>query len=363
MTGAAKVFVKELLELWESPRPIIWIVLAALFFLAIVGNLRVAEPKIVVLFSPADATEDVQDEARKILEEIATIKVVESSIMDEDLQRAINRAHADIGLIWDGEWLVVEQPSRPQRYEQVHASALGIAGSLKVGKPWQLGVAESWADSSSKVSLVAMRQQLSATDHTLVPAYIAFVVVFVPFVFVCGALAKEQDLGTIQPLLVAPGIDWLALAAGKIGVPVFVGFVILNLLILASFAWFGLSLTGSWGMVILVQFLAITASAVLGFVAATVVRSQQQANLVAAAYFLMLLLGTGFLQPIEQASRIVQYLSWIFPLTWSYDVLAQAMLSSFDREQALPLAYWLIAQIVGLVVLAWIGVVVLRRRL
>jgi hypothetical protein len=363
MTGAARIFVKELLELWGPPRPIIWIVVAALFFLAIVGNLRVDEPKNVVLFSSTFADEEAKGRARWILEEFTSIELIEIDIKYEDFREAIKNAHADIGVIWDGEWLVVERSTRSQRSEQVHALALAIASSLKLGSPWQLNALKDWAGSSSDVSLVVMRPQLRATDRTLVPAYIAFVVIFVPFVFVCGTIAKEQDLGTIQPLLVAPGINWFALAAGKIAVPVFLTFVIFHLLVLVSFTWFDLSLTGSWVIVVGIQFLAITASAVLGFVWATIVRSQQQANLAAAAYFLMLLLGTGFLQPIEQASPIVQYLSWVLPLTWSYDVLAQAMLSSFDGEAALPLAYWLVAQIGGFAIFAWVGIAALTRRL
>ncbi|HYD08184.1 MAG TPA: ABC transporter permease [Reyranella sp.] len=367
MTGALRVFVKELRELWEPPRPIVWILLAGLLLLGIVGNLRLSETQMTILLATGGG--ESAEQARTILGESANLQVIVVEDAIGNYEQALERTHADIGVFWEDRWLIYERIRHPQRAERIHAAALQIAASLHDNQPWQVSFLqyylseEKQAANATPVGIVTIQSGNWVSDKSLVPAYIAFVILFVPFVMAAGTIAREEEFGTIQPLLIAPGVGWLAVSLGKVLAPAVVAFAMLNVLVIVSYAWFGLLLSGAWLAVLGVELLAIVSSTILGFAVATIVRSQQQANLAAAGYFMLLLLATGFLQPIEEAGRPIQLLSWLFPLTWSYEFLSEGMLTSADPVRATALSARLIAQIVGFSVLASVGVAFVRRRL
>jgi hypothetical protein len=363
MIGALKVLVKELRELWDWPRPAIWVVICAILLLVIVGNLRLNEPVLRVLFV-SNGSESAKT-ARMVLAEIANIELIEViEPGNSGRERMMSETGADIGVFWDDGWMIYERDQRSNKAGLIHATASEIAASLQEQRPWQVSVAEHWLNSGKRrVLLIGSGISAGSQGTSLIPAYIAFVILFVPFVIASGSIVREEELGTLQTLLIAPGVSWRSFFLGKVAAPVIFSFMLLNLLVIVSYAWFDLVLSGAWLRVLGVQLLAILSSTLLGFVAGTAIRSQQQANLAAAGYFLLLLLATGFLEPIEQAARPIQLLSGIFPLTWSYGFLADGMLSDADPARALNLSYRLLAQIAGFSALAVLGVIGARRRI
>jgi ABC-type multidrug transport system permease subunit len=61
---------------------------------------------------------------------------------------------------------------------------------------------------------------------------------------------------------------------------------------------------------------ALVSAALLGLAVSAVVKSQSQAIIISAVYFLAMTLLSGFLYPLEEASLAIRAMSKLFPLTF-----------------------------------------------
>lgn len=158
---------------------------------------------------------------------------------------------------------------------------------------------------------------VSQSDRSAVPGLVSLIAVFTAFLLSSGAFVREREAGMLEVVVLAARRRWLALAAGKLLLPILIAMtsLLLQLLIARSVFSFGFK-PGLAGMFVL-QFLAVLGSGLLGLSVSALVRSQQQAYLLSAMYLLCLVLVTGYVYPLEQAGVIVRFASYAFPLTFS----------------------------------------------
>jgi hypothetical protein len=87
----------------------------------------------------------------------------------------------------------------------------------------------------------------------------------------------------------------------------------------------------------------------------TLVKSQLQAYLIAALYFLCLMLLTGFIYPLEKAVDSIQILSHILPLTYSQEYFTSWLLQGAQAEHYQQEIMWLVLQSIIYSIFAWSG--------
>ena len=86
---------------------------------------------------------------------------------------------------------------------------------------------------------------------------------------------------------------------------------------------------------------AVLATTLLGLAVSMLVRTQAQAGMASALYFLAITLLTGFLLPLEASSVLIRGLSQVFPLTAVMPVFKSWTLGA-DPGSAYGSALWLL---------------------
>ena len=104
-------------------------------------------------------------------------------------------------------------------------------------------------------------------------------------------------------------------------------------------------------------------SACLGLFASMIAKDHVQAYLVAAVYFLALVMLTDLLAPLSEAAPIIQAVSHLLPLTFSNASLSDWMFFGASAEAHGRATAWLAGQAAVALLLVAIGSYVERRRL
>jgi ABC-type multidrug transport system permease subunit len=405
MTPMLKILVKDLDELWSRPYLLAWLFVGALVFLFIAGNLNTREGEVKILLVEDATAKPTVGDVEALLGEFANISVVRLKQKPRDLVAAMGEVDADLAIMWDGGWAVYDGTRPGRRRGEMQALAYEIAASVRACTPWQLLAArlvagsgqlgqssgkdtgqcpserakrplpETSEDSSSQssttditpssatVSVLALHGGGNLSMKWLVPAFVALITIFLPFFLACNSIAREQELDTLDPLLVTPGISWPSLIVGKSLLPILVGVVAFSILLLFAQTWFAIPVRPGALNIFALQFLAILASASLGLLIAALIRNQLQGYFASAAYLLASILLTGFLYPKENAADVIRFLSPALPLTWSYEPLANWMLSGSNGLELSGSYFALCVEILGFTLLAAGAFRYARRRI
>jgi ABC-2 type transport system permease protein len=155
----------------------------------------------------------------------------------------------------------------------------------------------------------------------MVPGILALLLLVMTMMLTSLAIVKEKEMGTLEQLMVTP-IRPYQLVLGKLAPFVMIGIIDIVLVILVATFWFGLPVKGSVFLLggLCVVFLLSTLG--LGIFISTVSRNQQQAMLISVffAIFPMIILS-GFVFPIENMPRVIQYGTYILPLRYFFVIV------------------------------------------
>ena len=367
MNGAAKVFVKEVQELFNRPYLALWFVIIPLCFLYVAGNSNDSYPRIRTLVQPSIEAQPAGKMVHKLVEEYSSIDLLEWQDDWSPSPVGLVQARAKIGVFWQDGWRVLVRPVNDDERLLLLDLAHRIALSISFEVPYETMLLTSNADLLGvQVQVLDFGTNPKPSDAYLVPRMIALIVIFIPFLMAVSTIARDRENGTIGILLVAPGVGWRNLIIGKATTCIFVAMISLFLLIIASVSVFDLSVQsgfpiGLWELGL--QLLAIMVSMLQGLAASALVRSQFQAYLLSTVYAFCLVFLTGLLFPLEQATETVRYASLFFPLTFSLEPLEQTLLLGlpvwpFERE-----TWWLMGQLMVAAVLAMGSLSIARSRL
>lgn len=149
----------------------------------------------------------------------------------------------------------------------------------------------------------------------MVPALIGIILTVTTMILTGISLVREKEKGTLEQLIVTP-ITRSELILGKLIPFVVLGFIDVVLIIIAAGLWFGIPIKGSvlLLMVLCVVFVFTTLGG--GLFVSTISRTQQQAILTAWFFLLPSFLLSGFIFPIANMPRIIQYVTYLIPLRY-----------------------------------------------
>jgi ABC-2 type transport system permease protein len=132
----------------------------------------------------------------------------------------------------------------------------------------------------------------------MVPGVLALLLMVATTMLTSLALVKEKEMGTMEQLIVTP-VRAYELILGKFLPFLFVGLVDVNPVLLI-----GLSLV----------YMLTTLG--LGLLFSTISRSQQQAQLTAVFSMIPMIVLSGFVFPIDNMPRLIQYVTYIVPMRY-----------------------------------------------
>ena len=150
----------------------------------------------------------------------------------------------------------------------------------------------------------------------MIPALMGVLLMVTTMIVTSMALVKEREQGTMEQIIVTP-LRPAEIIVGKLLLFVPIGFLEVALALSVIVFAFGVPLRGSAVSLFVVSGLFLLSTLGLGLFVSTFVRTQQQAMLV-AAFFVMLpfILLSGFIFPVENMPRPMQFVANGIPLRY-----------------------------------------------
>ncbi|MDI6807934.1 MAG: ABC transporter permease [Candidatus Eisenbacteria bacterium] len=155
----------------------------------------------------------------------------------------------------------------------------------------------------------------------MIPGVLALILMVMTMMLTSLAVVKEKETGTMEQLIVTP-IRPRELIIGKLAPFTIIGFIDVILVVLVTTFWFHIPIKGSVPLLFGLCAIFLMTTLGLGLLVSTVSRTQQQA-MMTAIFFVMLpmMFLSGFVFPIENMPRIIQFITYLLPLRYFFVII------------------------------------------
>jgi len=187
------------------------------------------------------------------------------------------------------------------------------------------------------VSLRIYYNQKLKTTNFLIPGLIGFILMITTVLSTSLSVVREKERKTLEQLYVTP-LSSLEFSIGKILPYIVISLLATLIIILFSKFLFGIDIRGSYSLLFLSTCLYISCTLLMGFLISTIAETQRTAFLLAILTSLLpSILLSGFIFPIENMPKIIQFITYFVPARYyiksiRYIVLKGASLYSFSYE-------------------------------
>ena len=380
MIGVLRVLRNELSELLRSWSVLTLVLILPSVMLLFVGQLEVRSNPVNMLIAGVPegdvrGSEHILGGIIRLMQELSAVEVeLAVELVDDPRTFLLNSDHDVVLQVIDPDdphnWFLHSATTNPHRFAEINAitrfSWFGEFGQALVRLPPQADFegAELVLAAGALMRRMDYFPAVGNRDVRLIPQTIALILCLIPFVIGSSSLLREHANRTLHVLLAAPGINAIRLFAGKCLLPLIVGLCNFWIMLLLTESIYGLQVKPGITAATVLLVPALLAATFIALTVSAVVRTQTQALLSAAVYFLFLLLISGFLYPVESGSNLVQLLSAASPLTYLRPVLERWIFGAgidWDRidEALTPLCL----QALAYGSLAWWAFARLRKQL
>lgn len=162
--------------------------------------------------------------------------------------------------------------------------------------------------------------------HNFVPGVMALVLMLVCVMMTSISIVREKELGTMEILLVSPFKPVLVILSKAVPYLILSLVNVTSILILSVFV-LDLPVKGSVVLLFAESTLFIITSLSLGLFISVGAKTQQTAMLISMMGMLLpTLLFSGFMFPIENMPKALQYISNVVPAKWYYIIVKSVMI-------------------------------------
>lgn len=159
------------------------------------------------------------------------------------------------------------------------------------------------------------------SKYFIIPGVIGLLLMIVSMLLTSMVIVKEREIGTMEQLIVTP-IKPIELIIGKLTPFLLIGFFDVTLILSVSYFWFEIPIKGSIFLLYILSGAFILTMMGLGLFISTISKTQQQAMLAANFIFMMpFLYLSGFVFPIENMPKILQYITYLVPLRYYLEIV------------------------------------------
>lgn len=159
-----------------------------------------------------------------------------------------------------------------------------------------------------------------------VPGTMALILMLLTAMMTSISIAKEKELGTMEILLVSP-LKPSHIVLGKVLPYVGLAFTNAIVILILGYTVFGLPMLGSPILLLLLCFIFILLALSLGILISTISNTQQVAMFISMiGLMLPTILLSGFIFPIENMPKVLQWFSAIMPPRWFISALKTIMI-------------------------------------
>ena len=191
----------------------------------------------------------------------------------------------------------------------------------------------------------------------MVPGVLVLILLITTTNLTAMAIVREKEIGTLEQIMVTP-ITPTELILGKLIPFTIVGFTNVSVVISVMVFGFGIAIKGSVLLLFLLSGFFLLTSLGVGLFVSTISRTQQQAMMTAVFFMMMpMLYISGFVFPIENMPKLLQYLSLAIPMRYYLVIIRSIILKGVGLS-----TLWLQALMLLLMGLAILAASVLRFR-
>jgi len=156
--------------------------------------------------------------------------------------------------------------------------------------------------------------------YFFIPGVIALIITIMSLLLTAMAIVREKEIGTMEQLIVSP-LKPYELIMGKLIPFAVIALVELVIVTVIGVFWFRLPFRGDIIFLFLCIITFLLTSSGVGLLISTISSTQQEAMMSTFLFFFPAILLSGFMFPIENMPRIVQYITYINPLRYLMIIL------------------------------------------
>jgi ABC-2 type transport system permease protein len=199
-----------------------------------------------------------------------------------------------------------------------------FASEIQVERLHRKGIALDLEPPLEMHTLVWYNPDLIDAYH-MVPGIIGMILYSITAILTANAVVRERERGTIEQLIVTPLRPW-ELIVGKI-IP-YASFAIFNTIevLVLGYLFFGVPIRGSILLILLLSTLFLTSSLAIGLLVSVIANTQQEAMLTVFMTLLPSIFLSGFFFPLEAMPKVLQAISYIFPLRFFMNIIRSLLL-------------------------------------
>jgi ABC-2 type transport system permease protein len=354
---------KELIELKRDPRMLFMLIAAPVVQLLLLGYAANLDVKnIPIMFADLDASA----ESRQFISQFVhsgyfNLRRVIGRL--DDINAAIDRGEAALAVV------IPEHLGRDLARRETVPVQIIVDGSESQSAIIALSYATQIAQSYSRKIRLERLERLAPgltlsrvnpqvrvwynpdlkSRNYLVPGVLGLLLMVTTMVLTSLAIVKEKEMGTLEQLIVTP-IRSRELILGKL-TPFFgIGLLDIALVVLVATLWFRIPMKGSPLLFAALSPLFLLTTLGLGLFTSTISRNQQQAMMTAVFSTMPMILLSGFVFPIANMPRIIQYVTYLIPLRYYLVIIRGLFLKGADFGDLWPSSLSLL--IFGVAILA-----------
>jgi ABC-2 type transport system permease protein len=159
-----------------------------------------------------------------------------------------------------------------------------------------------------------------------VPGVMAMIMMLLSALMTSVAIVREKETGTMEVLLASPVSPLLVVLTKAVPYLLLSLANIIMILALSVFV-LGMPLKGSLVLLLAECVLFILTSLALGLLISSITQSQQVAMFVSLVGLLLpTIIFSGFMFPIENMPRVLQYIAQVVPAKWFYEIVKSVMI-------------------------------------
>jgi ABC-2 type transport system permease protein len=171
-----------------------------------------------------------------------------------------------------------------------------------------------------------------------VPAVLAMILMIMTMLLSAMGVVREKEIGTLEQIIVTPIRPW-QLIVGKLFPFAVIGLIQVFLVTGVAVFRFGVPIRGSFLLLVALTQLFVLNTLGLGLLVSTLVRTQQQAMMLAAfTLMLPMVYLSGLIFPIENMPPAVQYATYAIPLRYYATIIRGIFLRGSGLEVLWPQA-------------------------
>lgn len=166
-----------------------------------------------------------------------------------------------------------------------------------------------------------------------VPGTMAMILMLVSAMMTSISIAREKETGTMEAILVSP-LRPVQIIAGKVTPYILLSCINAIVILMLGYFVFRLPIRGNLILLFAETILFISLALSLGIMISTVAQSQQVAMFISAfALMLPTMLLSGFIFPIENMPRVLQWLCSILPPRYFITTIRSVMLKGTGLQE------------------------------